>query len=154
MTIPGLPWRYSPDRPVNEQLSELADYLEDIHQAILFGPVSGSYLSLQFRYQASPLTTGLVDLLPVTFESRPVAVYASVDAGDIDVQIRQNGSDDVLGADLNVATSAVVDEGKDFALRRLGGTSLQLNITAVNSGTPTMVSVLLILKAISRLEPA
>jgi hypothetical protein len=140
---------------LNTQMHELDHLLNSYASDLEFGPVPGAYLSVQLSYtESGGLTVGVKDLVPISFDAVPRAVYAYTDgaAGTLTIDINNGGSDSILAAPLFVNGSVTLNSQSDFAVKTVSVPDLNLVIDSIDSGTPVHLRVLVILQHVTKVE--
>lgn len=154
----------NPGGSEEEQIAYLVDRLTNLErilgawqQTMNYGPVPGAYHMVNLRaHAAGGLGTGAADT-KFDLIGRPIFVQAFVDQGDLDINIVASSSGDLLTADLNVqGLPKFVGARGDFTVEQVAGIQgvfYELNIRAINSGTPTRLNATLALKNVPSIEP-
>lgn len=141
---------------LNERLSDLQSYLEQLHREVTFGTVAGAYFPVDLGRSESPLPTGAIDLFPLgPVEARPIALGAVCFGGDCTIDLHSEGSS-ILSAgslSLSAGVSQYLNVRGDFAVEKVK-VDVTLENDSNDAGTPAHVRTVLWCKNLSKVEPA
>ncbi len=135
---------------LNERLGELEFILREFQSRLGAGPVPGAYFPLQIPIGIGEVGTGVWRLL-LPVEARPVMVSVGVVAGEVSIDLKDDGTSILSAPLLTSAGIALARSRSQFGTEKIvGGSILTLDINS-NSGT-ARGSVLLVLKALGKIE--
>lgn len=136
-------------RALDQMINRWADDLE-------YGPIPGQYLLIPFsRSVAGGLTTGTQDLVPLSFDAVPKALYAWIPGGganQVTIQVNNDTGNPILASNLAVTGDTVLNDPGDFAVSRVSGPNLFLEIISIDVGPVAHITVALMLQGVTNVE--
>lgn len=144
---------------IRRQMLELRETLREIQDQLEYGPIRGTYYPLTWfigSVVAGALTAVGQGLLPFHGSARPVSVWYVCNSGSLTFDIN-NASGTILSAALSATTTpAAIKDRTDFAVDEIGeprsSSYLQIFIDSIDSGTPTVLGVTLLLKSLDKVD--
>ena len=157
------PWRVG-EIPVEGGLAamqHLQDRLQDLEETILsisesidHGPVRGAYFPVVWHDAAAVATSNGRFSALVPFECVPILLALSLSAGEVTVDLEDDGVSILTAALTTVGSSGSLVLGSDFSLAGSGkiakSSIITLDVDAIAS-SPTDMNALLVLKSIGKI---
>jgi len=136
-------------------LDHLQLYLEWLHSRVVFGSVPGSYFPLQWEETGSPISTGAKHRVVINWKMQPVFLSAFALGGAMTIDVELEGTSILSNGSWSItAGDNILSAPSDFSTDEIGQKSgtVVLDVDSVDTGTPTLLSVLLVCKSLDRLE--